>query len=315
MTMQFTVLASGSSGNSNYLACGGYGLLIDIGLGPKKLESRLAAIDISWQQINAVLLTHTHTDHWNDRSFSRLLENRIPLYCHIEHHAMLLRNSKFFAELVSEGLVLAYELDAPFKLAPSLRCLPLRLQHDAGLTCGFRFEGPVDMFGQPTSLGYASDLGCWDRSLIEALVDVELLALEFNHDVELQKRSRRSQSTIARNLGNQGHLSNKQAAEMVAELLKQSAPYAVRYLVQLHLSQECNRPEIALESLESVLNEDGCGLQVHTASQHEVSPVFTVGDSDKSKRSRANAVRANGRKRNNVNEPSFEQSCLPGWEH
>ena len=65
MFPRFTVLASGSSGNSSLLEVDGFGLLLDIGLGPRQLASRLITSGRSWQNVQAVLLTHTHGDHWN----------------------------------------------------------------------------------------------------------------------------------------------------------------------------------------------------------------------------------------------------------
>jgi glyoxylase-like metal-dependent hydrolase (beta-lactamase superfamily II) len=62
MPLRFTVLASGSGGNASLLEADGFGLLLDAGLGPRQLAGRLAAVGASWQQVHAVLLTHTHSD-------------------------------------------------------------------------------------------------------------------------------------------------------------------------------------------------------------------------------------------------------------
>src|SRR5262249_50756581 len=72
MTLRFTVLASGSSGNATYLHANDLGILLDIGLGPRELTNRLAQIGASWRDIHCVLLTHTHTDHWSDRTIMQL---------------------------------------------------------------------------------------------------------------------------------------------------------------------------------------------------------------------------------------------------
>src|SRR5437867_4414245 len=89
MAFRFSILASGSSGNAALLEAGGFGLLIDAGLGPRQLASRLAAVGSSWEKVSAVILTHTHSDHWKDRTLKHLRHRGIPFYCHEGHHGLL----------------------------------------------------------------------------------------------------------------------------------------------------------------------------------------------------------------------------------
>src|SRR5437764_4806665 len=89
MGLRFTVLASGSGGNATLVECDGFGLLIDAGLGPRQLATRLTAAGASWSSVHALLLTHTHSDHWNDNTIGHLMRRRIPLYCHPGHHRVL----------------------------------------------------------------------------------------------------------------------------------------------------------------------------------------------------------------------------------
>src|SRR5271166_5546589 len=111
MPLHFTVLASGSAANASLLDVDGASLLIDVGLGPRQLASRLAAAGASWTQVRAAVLTHTHTDHWHDRTFAHLQRLRIPLYCHAEHHGTLQEASPMFAGLCADGLVRHYEIN------------------------------------------------------------------------------------------------------------------------------------------------------------------------------------------------------------
>jgi len=78
----FTVLGSGSGGNASLLNADGFAVLLDVGLGPRQLATRLASTGATWNQIRAVLLTHTHTDHWNESTLNHLFKLKIPLYCH-----------------------------------------------------------------------------------------------------------------------------------------------------------------------------------------------------------------------------------------
>src|SRR3954468_12567219 len=108
MPLHFTVLASGSAGNASLLEVDGFGVLVDAGLGPRQLAERLAAAGASWKRIHAAILTHTHGDHWNDRTLEHLRRHRIPLYCHPGHHACLSASSGGFAALQADGLVRPY---------------------------------------------------------------------------------------------------------------------------------------------------------------------------------------------------------------
>ena len=85
MGLRFTVLASGSGGNATLVECDGFGLLIDAGLGPRQLATRLTAAGASWSSVHALLLTHTHSDHWRERTLSWLARAGIPLFCHSQH--------------------------------------------------------------------------------------------------------------------------------------------------------------------------------------------------------------------------------------
>jgi phosphoribosyl 1,2-cyclic phosphodiesterase len=268
MGLRFTVLASGSGGNASLVETDTFGLLIDAGIGPRMLAQRLAAVGQSWAAINAVLLTHTHTDHWRDRTLAHLWRRQIPFYCHSGHGAFLHHYSPAFRQLAQADLLRSFDAHCCLEIAPGLHCQPLPIRHDGGPTFGFRIEGGHDLFGHPAALAYVADLGSWDESLVERLADVDLLAVEFNHDVSMENMSGRSPMLIARVLGDDGHLSNEQAASLVRAVLARSPAGRLRHLVQLHLSRECNRPSLARETLRALLVELNVNATVHTADQH-----------------------------------------------
>lgn len=244
MTARFTVLASGSSGNAAYLSVGGFGLLVDCGIGPRVISDRLAAAGAKWANVSAVVLTHTHGDHWKGLTLLRMQRERIPLVLHSDHAKHLEDASKEFPGLAKAGLVRTFQDGEAFSFTEGLRCLPVRVPHDSDPTFAFRFDGAVPGSDRGWSLGYASDLGHVPDGLSRAFRSVDVLALEFNHDVEMQRRSLRPPDLVARVLGTHGHLSNVQAADFVRSLLRgRSAPLQALY--QLHLSRECNVTDLA----------------------------------------------------------------------
>lgn len=266
MPARFTVLASGSSGNAAFLSVDGFGLLVDCGIGPRSLSDRLSAASAKWSNVSAVILTHTHGDHWKAATLLRMHRERIPIVLHSDHARYLAEESPEFQVLDKAGLVRTYREDQPFALTDRLRCRPICVPHDSDPTFAFRFDGSEEPGGRGWSLGYASDLGHVPEQLARAFRSLDLLALEFNHDVPMQRRSQRPRELVARVLGNHGHLSNEQAAEFVRSLLR-DATVPLQALVQLHLSRECNIVELARAAAESTIGKKRAGPKILTARQ------------------------------------------------
>lgn len=275
MPVEFSALASGSSGNSLLVGAGGPLWLIDVGLGPRELAERLAMVGASWDRVAGVLLTHTHGDHVGSASLRWMAKTGVPLYCH-EGHRPALASLKGFKALEQGGLVRPFD-DRPFLAPGGLRAEALELSHDCHPTFGFRLEvRPEGRKSRPVGIGHAADTGCWTDRLADDLADVELLAVEFNHDVEMQRNSGRSWHLVARNLGDRGHLSNDQGAELVAAVACRSRPGTLRHLVLLHLSRQCNLPSLALEAAGRALKSVHRQAAVVVARQSEPLPSYPI---------------------------------------
>lgn len=280
--VRFAALASGSSGNSALLDSGGPALMIDIGLTPRALTGRLENVGSSWDRVAAVLLTHTHGDHVSSGGLRWLARRQIPLYCH-EGHRDHLAAWPGFRALEAAGLVRPYD-DRPFLTPDGSRAEALPLSHDSGPTFGFRIEGRSGKKGRTIGVGYVADTGCWTPALADALTDVDLLAVEFNHDVAMQRKSGRPYYLIARNLGDKGHLSNDQGADLLADVLRRSRPEAIRQVVLLHLSRDCNLPKLALDAARGILRSADRRAVVHAARQDTPYPYLPVAPARRSAR-------------------------------
>jgi phosphoribosyl 1,2-cyclic phosphodiesterase len=228
------------------------------------------------------------------------------VWCHPAHHVPLESYSKYFPLLKVAGLINDYEAGAAFIPVPGLHCRPLPVSHDGGETFGFRLEGGGDLFGNATAIGYVADLGTWDDRLADSLADVDVLALEFNHDVEMECRSGRSAMLIARVLGDTGHLSNDQAAALLTEILNRSSSRPLRHLVQLHLSRDCNRPALAVEAARAVLSRLGVAVELHTAEQHRAGVPIQLGAAHVRRSTRQTSTR-------NRRRTLKSDACLPGF--
>jgi phosphoribosyl 1,2-cyclic phosphodiesterase len=270
MAVQFAVLSSGSRGNSTLICGRGAGLLIDVGLGPKLLGERLESVGSSWSRIGTVVLTHTHGDHVDSATFNELARRGVTVHCHEGHRAALAEDPGF-KKLEECSAIRCYD-DHPFLVSNGLRLEPIELSHDGGPTFGFRIEASSERREPPVAIGYLADCGCWSAGIAESLAEVDLLGVEFNHDVAMQKSSRRPGFLIERNLSERGHLSNVQGAELLQAILMRSEHGAPRHVVLLHLSDQCNQPELALQAARDTLEAAGREAQVHVARQTIASP-------------------------------------------
>jgi phosphoribosyl 1,2-cyclic phosphodiesterase len=272
-------LASGSSGNATLVRDGGESFLVDIGLPPETLLKLLRAQgeDLRyWREeprgaraggqhaahgagvsrttaIRAAVVTHLHGDHLNPGSLRLMHENGVTVWMH-EDHAPEMAHDKRFRAMHKEGLVRLYG-SRRFRVTPRTEAEPVRVPHDATATHGFVFERACDGATPPARFAYLADLGHFRAEFAEAARDCDLLALEFNHEPGMEEHSRRPRALVARVLGNHGHLSNAQAARALEEILARSRRVKPVCVAALHISRDCNLPDLARRAAEGVLRQ------------------------------------------------------------
>lgn len=244
--MEVTVLASGSSGNSLLLTRDGSAVLIDAGLSARRTTELLAGAGLAPAQLAAILLTHEHGDH--SRGLKVLAKKSgVPVYA-TPLTAESLRRSGVEADwrLFASG--------ARFDIA----CFDIHafsVPHDAADPVGFVVRSSGRAFAVLTDLGFAT------RQVIECVRGVDGLLVETNHDEELlQRDTKRPWSVKQRITSRHGHLSNRAAAALVAEI----ACERLRHVVLGHLSRDCNAAELALRTMQESLT-GRCEAVLHCA--------------------------------------------------
>jgi phosphoribosyl 1,2-cyclic phosphodiesterase len=221
-----------------YVAGGGTRILIDAGLGIRETTARLAQLNVPLETIQGVLFTHDHADHclrvdaWRRR-------HATPFYANEATAASIEQNVQ-----KTDFAWNIFENGSPF-LIGQLRVEPFSVPHDAADAVGFVIaEGGV-------RLGIATDLGMATILIRRKLAECDALILETNHDVEMLQRSERPWAVIQRIRGRQGHLSNEDAAELLASVLSPR----LRTVFLAHLSAACNSPVLAERAVRAVLQQ------------------------------------------------------------
>lgn len=230
LSAKLCVLASSSSGNCSLLALTSptktVTVLIDAGLSPRKTMALMERAGHEHTTIDHVLLTHLDVDHWNSSWLAKLPESTL-VHLHKRHTGRASRSGLLYLK--------THPFDSGFELVPGVHVSPLLVAHDELGTAAFRIE--FEGFG--TSLGYATDTGRPTSKLCDHLAQVDVLAIESNYCPKLQMESARPAFLKDRIMGGRGHLSNQESAAAVASIKPR------RCVVLLHLSRECNKPEIA----------------------------------------------------------------------
>jgi phosphoribosyl 1,2-cyclic phosphodiesterase len=250
------VLGSGSAGNAFAISCDGETLLVDAGFSAREIERRSGTAGFDLGTVQGIVLTHEHNDH---TAGAARLAHRLGV-----------------PVLASIGT-----WDRLRHRAPTVRFEPLRLMGAVGVG-GFRIEAcptshdaaePVALAvttGSGNRIGIAYDLGRPTTAVRYLLRDMDALVLEANHDDILLRTSDYPAAVRDRIGGSTGHLSNRAAAELLAELLNES----LELVVLAHLSAHCNTPEEARAAVEPVLAHTECAL--HVALQERPLPPFRL---------------------------------------
>jgi len=262
--VHYQVLSSGSKGNSALVRAGEVRLLIDAGLSARAQTERLEAARTSVKALHHIALTHGHLDH--ARCAGVLSKRNQDLTVHCAERLMKNKSLARARRLATLRIGSEFEL-FDFERRDSLRLLAVQIPHDADPTVAFRVEHHGRRLVVLTDMGHPAP-----RNLAP-LADPHVLHLEFNHDEDMLEAGPYPPKLQKRILGEGGHLSNLQAAEV----LEQLAGPSLHTLVLAHLSEHNNTPELARSVAEAKLAELGRShVRVLIASQTEVGESLEV---------------------------------------
>ncbi len=263
MSLIIQTIASGSHGNCTYIASETTHLLVDAGVGIRRITEVLAENKIEISDLNGVLITHEHADHIS--GLSALAERGVPVYAH----------ERAFASICRKVGAIAFEsvdfFDAGFTIGDIL-VRPFRTPHDSAYSVGYTFSN------DGSKIGVATDIGHISEAIIANLSGCQLVLLEANHDMEMLIKGAYSQRLKQRIRGANGHLSNDGASIIVARLID----CGLKRVILGHLSEENNYPELAFSTVLETINRaglcEGKDIFVEIALQDKKGEIFKVNE-------------------------------------
>lgn len=241
MQADFAPLFSGSSGNSVYVRLGETRLLVDAGVSASRVTGALEALGVSPDSLDAILVTHEHTDHAQGVG---VLSRRYHLPVYATQGTWNGMCAKIGRVAPENRRVVTDDHDFFIGCAS---VTPFVIPHDAAEPVGYAFAAPGFRVAVATDLGHLSE--DWLRPLYGS----DVVLLEANHDPDMLAAGRYPYELKRRIRGQFGHLANEQAGEAALRLVKEG----VRQIILGHLSAENNFPELAWRTVADALDAAG----------------------------------------------------------
>ncbi|MDR3228038.1 MAG: MBL fold metallo-hydrolase [Puniceicoccales bacterium] len=243
MNFRFHILASSSAGNCGLLVTPNARILIDAGISATRIRRALAAVGEKLEDIDAVFITHEHSDHCKGVAALSKLER--PVFFANEGTARAVQNAPDCLRCAAEPRWNIFETGSTFGFR-GFRVSPFSIPHDAADPVGYVFS--EESGDSPQTFAWATDLGYVPQLVREKIKNADCLVLESNYDPAMLERSGRPLQLKQRIRGRHGHLSNDDALELLISLENT----CLRHVFLAHLSKECNSPRLVEDSLAMV---------------------------------------------------------------
>ena len=273
----FVSFGSGSSGNCSFLGNKNGGVLIDAGIDPEHVYRDLSRNGIAMDKVKGILLTHDHADHIR-YAYKLVRENKhMRIYCTprlmgglLRHHNVSRRIRDYQKSIWKEE---------SFFLA-GMKITAFETSHDAFDNMGFSLE-----MGGKTFV-VATDMGVITPRAEHYMSRANFLMIESNYDLAMLTGGRYPEYLKARVRGEKGHLDNEVAARFVASHYHDG----LKWVFLCHLSNDNNRPELAVDTMSRALTQQGLtvgdgsnspshrdrDVQVYALPRYDTSALFVL---------------------------------------
>lgn len=259
--VRFGTLFSGSSANCTFIEVDGDCILIDAGAGVKKTAAALHKLDSDYHKIKGIFITHEHSDHIGGLK-TILRYNKIPVIANGKTLRVMRNGLHEYEDCFCEMATGASASCAGFCVTSFLS------SHDSAECVGYMIDTGTK------KLGVLTDCGRLNNIMIQMLSKCEAVVLESNHDLEMLMTGVYPYMLKRRVAGEGGHLSNKQCADGLCELVGSG----VKQVFLAHLSKENNTPAVAVKTISETLLLAGIkpaeDVMIHVAPRDEISHIL-----------------------------------------
>lgn len=242
--MKYYVLASGSKGNCTVVKSKNTTIMIDCGITQKYLKESFAEIGLDYQDLDGVLITHSHSDHLNN---TRIIKD-LNVYSPFKISGL---NRNHLIEPIDVFTI------------NDLEILAIPLSHDTDITVGYVIYDGTETLVIVTDTGYLSERN------IKIIRNANYYIMESNHDPEMLLNTRRPKGIKNRILSDYGHLSNEDCGYALLQFINEDT----KEIVLAHISEEANTRELAYNSLIDLFDRKGIDYQdikIKAAKQFEI---------------------------------------------
>ena len=260
--MEIASICSGSSGNCILVKSGDTNILVDVGISNKRVEEGLDFFETSPNEIDAILVTHEHSDHIKGIGVF-LRAHPVSVYATKGTIDEIL-NASSTGEVDKE---LFEEIDSDDEFfVGGLKVNSISTSHDASDSVCYRFDDGDKSCAVVTDLGYYHD------DIVESLKDLNAILVEANHDLKMLEVGPYPYHLKSRIWSNVGHLSNEACGQLLSEIISDK----MQYIILGHLSKDNNYPELAFETVRNELmfkniDLNDLGIEIQVAKRDQPS--------------------------------------------
>ena len=237
--MIIKVLASGSKGTCNYLNCNNTNVLIDCGLSYIETKNKLNEINIDIENIDYILLTHTHTDH--TKGLQTILNKT---------KAVLVITEELLKTVDQKIDIQNYLIINDDYAFEEFNLKLIHMSHDV-LSYGFLIES------KGVELVYITDTGYINRKYFKLLSNKDIYIVESNHDEKMLMDGPYPRILKERIISDKGHLSNNATGKFLSNV----AGSNTKFIILAHISEHNNDKKLALDTNKEYLKEIGFNVE------------------------------------------------------